>query len=222
MLSSDADNDLFLDLMPDTKVIKMMFEALENKLGIGVNTNINSNNSEDLQRIKTNEIIYFFPKKNLENFKLLNEKEGQKRIQNGSMASGSSNPGKNLIRIRILTNQAIKINYDHQNLLATKTVQKFPNMKEINFFGLLLRVSKDFLTPSYNVIFHIPGGGFFSQSSESHLAYLTHWARKTDSVIISLDYKLSNDNKYPIILDECVKAYEILVTYSAKLFSKIL
>jgi acetyl esterase/lipase len=48
-------------------------------------------------------------------------------------------------------------------------------MKEINFFGLLLRMSKDFLIPNYNVILHVHGGGFLSQSSESHLSYLTRY-----------------------------------------------
>lgn len=46
------------------------------------------------------------------------------------------------------------------------------NYKELNFFGLLLKISKDLLLPSYNVIIHIHGGGFVSQSSESHLSYL--------------------------------------------------
>jgi len=122
------------------------------------------------------------------------------------------------VKIRVLTNQIIKINYDYQNLYEKKVEIK-SNMKEINFFGLLLRVSKDFLTPNHNVILHIPGGGFLSQSSESHLSYLTKWAKLTDSVIISIDYKLSNDNKYPVLMDECLKIYEMLIKFTPKLFN---
>ena len=35
-----------------------------------------------------------------------------------------------------------------------------------------------------------------------------------------MDYKLSTENKYPILLDECIKAYELIVNYSVKLFGK--
>ena len=73
--------------------------------------------------------------------------------------------------MRIITNGIIKINYEHQNLLLNKKQEN--TIREINFFGLLLRVSKDFLTPNYNLIIHIAGGGFFSQSSESHVHYLS-------------------------------------------------
>jgi hypothetical protein len=93
-------------------------------------------------------------------------------------------------------------------------------IKDTNFFGLLLRISKDILTPSYNVIIHIQGGGFFSQTSESHLDYLKDWAKETDSIIISIDYKLTIDNKYPLLFDNCAKAYERIIKYSAKLFRK--
>ena len=77
----------------------------------------------------------------------------------------------NIMKIRILTNQLIKVNYDIQNLVIHKQFEE-SNTKEINFFGLLLKVSKEFLIPSYNLIFHVNGGGFLSQSSESHLSYL--------------------------------------------------
>jgi hypothetical protein len=146
-----GDNDEF-ESLPDINLIKLLFEAFETKL-------LSLPASNQKENIKFNEIV-FLPKKKFENFKVLSEKEGLKR-----------NTGvKNLIKIRIVTNQLIKINYEYQNLYEKKKEERF---REVNFFGLLLRVSKDFLTPSYNVILHIPGGGFFSQSSESHLNYLT-------------------------------------------------
>jgi hypothetical protein len=72
------------------------------------------------------------------------------------------------MKIRILTNQIIKINYGYQNLMNSRNNAN----KEINFYGLLLKVSKEYLTPTYNLIIHIHGGGFYTQSSESHLNYL--------------------------------------------------
>ena len=103
------------------------------------------------------------PLKNLEKFRLLNEKEGIKKI----IVLGNCN----IMKIRILTNQLIKVNHEIQNFLIQKQFEE-SNMKEINFFGLLLKVSKEFLIPSYNLIFRVNGGGFLSQSSESHLSYL--------------------------------------------------
>jgi len=122
----------------------------------------NSNFSFGGEPCKTNEIIYL-PLKNLEKFRLYNEKMGIKKI--------ATFGNDNIMKIRILTNQLIKVNYDIQNLVIHKQFEE-SNTKEINFFGLLLKVSKEFLIPSYNLIFHVNGGGFLSQSSESHLSYL--------------------------------------------------
>jgi hypothetical protein len=108
-----------------------------------------------------NDIIYI-PLSKIENFKLIKEKERPEKFNTPH------------IKIRLLTNQAIKINYDKQNLTERKVEVK-SKMREINFFGLLLRVSKDFLTPTHDVILHIHGGGFSSQSSESHLTYLKEY-----------------------------------------------
>lgn len=139
---------------PDINIIKLIFEAIENKL-------IPTPLPDGRDRCKFNEILYY-SLKNLDNFKIYNEKEGLKKSQTIK---------NNFVKIRILTNQIIKINYEHQNLYE-KPIKK-NKMKEINFFGLLLKVSKEFLTPSYNVIIHLNGGGFYSQSSESHLNYLS-------------------------------------------------
>lgn len=193
MLGSN-ENDLFIDLMPHVSILKILFEAFESKIFPLAN---------ESESTKVNEIIYL-SKMNYENFKLISENEKIKLTT------------KYLMRIRILSNQLLKLNFDFQNLLQNEP----RTMREINFFGLLLKVSKEFLTPNYNLIIHIPGGGFFSQSSESHLSYLSNWCKEMDCVIISFDYKLSSNNKYPVLLDECIKAYEIITKFSAKLFSK--
>jgi hypothetical protein len=140
------------DSLPDINLIKLLFEGFENKL-------LSLPTSKQKETIKFNEILYL-SKKNFENFKIISEKE--RLLRNTSV--------NKLIKIRIITNQLIKINYEYQNLYEKIKEEKF---REVNFCGLLLRVSKDFLTPNYNVIIHISGGGFFSQSSESHLNYLT-------------------------------------------------
>ena len=111
---------------------------------------------------KLNEVFYM-PLKNPDKIKLLNEKEGMK------MSDDAGN--SNLMKIRILTNQLIKVNYELLVIQNLKNLE-ISNKKEINFFGLLLKVSKELIIPNCNVILHINGGGFLCQSSESHLSYL--------------------------------------------------
>lgn len=75
-------------------------------------------------------------------------------------------------QIRVITNNQICFNTTGPINLIDKKDDK-PVKKETNFFGLLLKLSKDYLTPFYNVILHIHGGSYFNQTSESHLFYLS-------------------------------------------------
>lgn len=146
----------------------------------------------------------------------------------------------------------MKIKYETINLTEIKQENPKNHIKnknkEINFFGLLLKVSKDFFTPTYNLIIHINGGGCFSQSSESHLSYLKkyiymtiilkliikfknkdlrkyfysnliRWAINSETVIVSIDYLLTSENKFPKIFDEIYQAYEMILKFSNKIFS---
>ena len=112
--------------------------------------------------IKYNEVLYFYCNE-LENFKFLNNKTTEKAFKNQSSF--------NLKKIRILSNQILKVGIEQSKFIDNNNNED-NKIKEINFFGLLLKLSKDFLTPSYNLIIHLNGGGCFSQSSESHLLYL--------------------------------------------------
>lgn len=110
-------------------------------------------------------MLYFYSK-NLENFSFVDNNKGKEIYSNQNTYE--------LKRIRIISNQILKIKFENINL-NEKTEEKPIKLKknnEINFFGLLLKVSKDFFTPTYNLIIQINGGGCFSQSSESHLIYL--------------------------------------------------
>lgn len=58
------------------------------------------------------------------------------------------------------------------------------------------------------LIMHFHGGGFVSQSSLGHSVYLKTWgADMPDTVILSVDYKLSPEYQFPVALHECVYAY---------------
>ena len=158
---------------------------------------------------QNNEVIYLSTK-NLDNFNLLTEKEFLKKSK--------INQCNSFIKLRIITNETIKINYYNTNLII-KSKEEKSQFKEINFFGLLLRASNYFLKPNYNLIIHIHGGGFYSQTSESHLKYLNEWALNTNSVIISFDYKITDSNDYTLIFDQCISAYDIITAHSAKIFN---
>ena len=60
------------------------------------------------------------------------------------------------------------------------------------------------LPPSDTLLFHLHGGGFVSNSSQSHEVYLRHWATHLMCPILSVDYALSPEHAYP----RCVKQVE--------------
>jgi acetyl esterase/lipase len=62
------------------------------------------------------------------------------------------------------------------------------------------------------VILHFHGGGFLSGNAKSHETYLREWAKSSGALIISVDYTLAPDAKYPYALDECFYVYEWLVS----------
>ena len=58
------------------------------------------------------------------------------------------------------------------------------------------------------VIIQIHGGGFISSTSKSHQSYIRRWANMIpDSVIISMDYRLSPEWSYPAPLDDIWQGY---------------
>lgn len=62
--------------------------------------------------------------------------------------------------------------------------------------------------PASGLILHFHGGGFVSQSSESHAIYMREWcAELEDAILLSIDYKLAPEHKFPTAVHECVYAY---------------
>ncbi|GJQ10540.1 hypothetical protein GpartN1_g2331.t1 [Galdieria partita] len=68
--------------------------------------------------------------------------------------------------------------------------------------------------PVKGLVVHIHGGGFIAQSSSSHAVYLKEWAVDLpNSCIVSIDYKLSPEYKYPVALEECTYVYTWLLKH---------
>lgn len=64
------------------------------------------------------------------------------------------------------------------------------------------------IKPARALIMHFHGGGFVSQSSSSHQVYLKEWcAEVQDAVLLSVDYKLAPEHRFPVALHECVYSY---------------
>jgi hormone-sensitive lipase len=61
--------------------------------------------------------------------------------------------------------------------------------------------------PSPNLIIHCHGGGFVAQSSATHQVYLRHWASDLDAPILSVDYSLAPENRFPRQFEEVFYAY---------------
>ena len=51
-------------------------------------------------------------------------------------------------------------------------------------------------------------------SSFSHSTYLRKWANKTGVPIISIDYRLAPESKYPEGLDDCWQAYYWIINHA--------
>lgn len=61
--------------------------------------------------------------------------------------------------------------------------------------------------PKDVVIFHVHGGGFISQTSKSHMEYLTQWSKQLSVPIVSVDYSLAPEAAYPRALEEVFYCY---------------
>lgn len=66
------------------------------------------------------------------------------------------------------------------------------------------------------VILHFHGGGFIAMSSASHQNYTRKWAVETDTPVLSVDYRLAPESKYPNALDDCWQAYVWVVKHAKK------
>jgi len=57
------------------------------------------------------------------------------------------------------------------------------------------------------LILHAHGGGFISQSSQSHEIYLKPWCKELRIPIVSMDYSLAPEYPYPRAAQECFYIY---------------
>lgn len=61
--------------------------------------------------------------------------------------------------------------------------------------------------PSKGLLLHCHGGGFVSQTPDSHEIYLRDWAKDLDVPILTVDYSLSPEAPFPRALEEVLHVY---------------
>lgn len=66
-------------------------------------------------------------------------------------------------------------------------------------------------TEPLRVILNFHGGGFIAGSPKSHETYLREWVAATDCLLVSVDYQLAPDKKWPFQLEECFYIYNWLI-----------
>lgn len=91
-----------------------------------------------------------------------------------------------------------------------RTLPKIPknlHVKEIDLNGM----ESEFITKENNdkgLIFYIHGGGFTTGSAKERRIVTYYLANKCGYNCISINYRLAPENKWPIQIEDCLKAYE--------------
>lgn len=67
------------------------------------------------------------------------------------------------------------------------------------------------------LIIHVHGGGFVSQTSRSHETYLRNWSMTLGVPILSIDYSLAPEAPYPRALEEVLYAYAWALKHASTL-----
>ena len=60
------------------------------------------------------------------------------------------------------------------------------------------------VNPNNAILYYIHGGGLIFSSIETYDARCSHWASRSNSTVISIDYRLSPEHPYPGPLDDCM------------------
>ncbi|XP_012274425.1 hormone-sensitive lipase [Orussus abietinus] len=100
----------------------------------------------------------------------------------------------------------------HVKLLSTK--------RRIGMVGSA-RAGSELLGPSESLAIHCHGGGFVSQSSQSHDIYLREWATTLDIPILCIDYSLAPEAPFPRALEDVLYSYCWALKHASTLLGSI-
>ena len=89
-------------------------------------------------------------------------------------------------------------------------IQKQVSIRKIRLAGLRCEEIKP-QQQSTQLIFHIHGGAFFLGSMNTHRAFMTQIATRTQMQVLHLDYPLSPEHPYPDALDAIWDVFHVLI-----------
>ena len=69
---------------------------------------------------------------------------------------------------------------------------------------------------TYDVIYHITGGGWFIHTTATDIAFLSEWSASTNSVVVVPEYDLLPEHHFPVALNQVTAAYIALVNGNAE------
>lgn len=85
--------------------------------------------------------------------------------------------------------------------------EKHVKIEKINFDGVFGEITIPDNMTSENIILYIHGGGLVSGSAKATRGYCSMLSRFSGLRVISINYSLAPENKYPKGLDDCYNAY---------------
>ncbi|BBH53396.1 alpha/beta hydrolase [Fluviispira sanaruensis] len=85
-------------------------------------------------------------------------------------------------------------------------------IENINIFGTQIRFYSHKENRSEKVILHFHSGGFVIGSSQYYDNLFQYIARKSGAAILSIDYKLAPEHKFPYALNQCVELCKEILT----------
>lgn len=121
-----------------------------------------------------------------------------------------------LLKATIRTPSQFNLPPDAMRFAIEKLCWAFPQNKEVKIRPLKLAgLRAEEIKPqaeATQLILHIHGGAFFLGSMNTHRAFLTHMAARTQMQVIHLNYPLAPENPYPEALDALFDVYQTLLS----------
>lgn len=101
-----------------------------------------------------------------------------------------------------------------ENYVAVRVISPFPlpliqPVAQKSSWFLCCQASQPFdpSSPAHSLILHIHGGGWMAMSSHTHENHTRKWAISTQTVVLSVDYRLAPEWQYPAAVEDCWAAY---------------
>ncbi|EFC48173.1 lipase [Naegleria gruberi] len=152
---------------------------------------------------------------NMEGFEDVKEGSSAMEFYYGAMEESMKNHNFQEIGLRLLSTKPLSEAPEY----ITSQQQEFPYLSQIMKAINSIKTKQEEAgknTFDGSIILHIHGGGFIAMESFSHEIYLRRWCSEMHIPIISVDYRRSPQEKFPVQIEECYAAYQWLLANCEK------